>query len=51
MDQEALRLDIIAKFNNNIRCIEMIEDKNAVWTDFMFNNNIRCIEMTVVKQP
>ena len=34
-----------ARFNNNIRCIEIVGEKLANATFDVFNNNIRCIEI------
>ena len=32
-------------FNNNIRCIEMVDIITWDWIKKKFNNNIRCIEI------
>ena len=35
------------EFNNNIRCIEMVDIITWDWIKKKFNNNIRCIEMGI----
>ena len=35
-------------FNNNIRCIEMLNQKYNLNESKAFNNNIRCIEIAFV---
>ena len=36
-------------FNNNIRCIEILNKQVDVVPDLQFNNNIRCIEMKCLR--